>query len=260
MKFLIAAVLAAASTFAAANGRCLPPNPTNGPDCRPPVPVLIYHRVTTEHPPSQTVISPRMFTLHMDRIQRMKMNTITVQQLEAHIRRGAPLPPNPILLTFDDGWKDNLAAAENLAERGMKATFYLLSGAFDSPMYVSKTEARQIAATHEIGAHSHTHFMEWENDMSKADDRVLIGEVAMSKAIIEQVIGREVTSFAWPFGYFREHLLAKLPSIGITSAMHVNADFQTTDTLRIHRLNIDGGCGPDDLETMIRTAKFKECR
>lgn len=227
------------------------------------VPVLIYHRVTTELPASQTVISPRMFTQHVDRLQRLGMNTITVAQLEAHLRAGAALPPNPILLTFDDGWKDNIAAARTLSERGMTATFYLMSGTFDNHLYVTRAEARHLAEKHEIGAHSHTHFMEWVNDMSKVDDRIMLGEIAMSKAILEQTIGKPVTSFAWPFGYYREHLLTKLPSLGFTSSMHVNSESlnqRGMSPLRIQRLNIDGACNADDLEQMIRTGKIKECR
>lgn len=247
MKLLLSLILLALSSLAAAQV----------------VPVLIYHRVTTDQAPSGTVISPLMFKRHLDRIQELGMTTITVRQLEEHLREGAPLPRSPVLLTFDDGWKDNLGAAEELSRRGMTATFYVLSGTFDSPLYLSKEELRQVAARHEVGAHSHTHFMEWISDLSKIDDRVMMGEIVMSKAIIEKVIGRQVSSLAWPFGYFREHLLVQLPQLGFSSTLHVNSESRNmggTDPLRIQRLNIDGTCSENDLEQMLKTGKLKECK
>jgi peptidoglycan/xylan/chitin deacetylase (PgdA/CDA1 family) len=38
------------------------------------------------------------------------------------------LPPNAVAITFDDGYKDNLAAAQVLARHGLSATFYLTAG------------------------------------------------------------------------------------------------------------------------------------
>ena len=44
------------------------------------------------------------------------------------LRRGLSLPPNALAITFDDGYEDNLAAAEILARHGLSATFYITAG------------------------------------------------------------------------------------------------------------------------------------
>ena len=267
MKKLLALLLCCASLSALANGRCLPPNKVDGPDCQPPkqeVVVLMYHRITTADPPSSMVTSPRMFNAHLDAIKSAGYNTITVSDLGAYMRGERLLPPRAIVLTFDDGWRDAASAASNLSDRGMVGTFFLISNAFTDPNYVNKDEARQIAQKHEIGAHTHTHFMEFfPSKMDQIDDRIMLGEIAMSKAIIEGVIGKPVTSFAWPFSYYRDRLNTIVSGMGLTSVVQVNSDSANTlgqDPMSIHRLTVNGGCTPAQLLSMIEQRKYMECK
>lgn len=227
--------------------------------------VLIYHRVSTEHPPSQTTIDPQMFKEHMDLI-KSGYTTVTISQLTDFINGKISLPEKSVAITFDDGWKDNLDAANLLIEHGLSATFYVLSGVFgDSKNYMSKEDIVWLSKhrNFEIGAHSHTHFMEWEGKMDLVDDRIMLGEIAMSKSIIEDIIKRPVTSFAWPFGYWRDHLFDYIKSMGFTSTALVNRESKNSingNPLRITRINIDGNCNKDHLQKILEDATIVECK
>lgn len=262
MKSFIISLLVLFSANVIAETRCLPTD-TGKSECQ--VPVLMYHRVTSDLPPSDTVVSPWTLANHLDMIRQLGYTTITVSELARFMDGKISLPENSVAITFDDGWKDNMIAARMLVERKMSATFYVLSGAFNHHMYLSKDEVIWLSQyrNFEIGAHSHTHFMEWVGRMDTVDDRIMIGEIVMSKVILEDLIGKPVNSFAWPFGYSRQNVLKKMLAIGFTSTVHVNSESRNTvgdDVIKISRINVDGNCNADHLRQMLEKASLIECK
>lgn len=72
-------------------------------------------------------ISPDSFEQHVAYLTR----EYTVLRLEDAARRIAarqPLPRNAVVITFDDGYADNLVAARTLHKYGATATFYITAG------------------------------------------------------------------------------------------------------------------------------------
>jgi len=72
-----------------------------------------------------------------------------------------------------------------------------------------------------------------------------------------------VTSFAWPFGYFRQDALRMSSKLGFTSTAHVNSisnNKKGDDTLEIKRLNINGNCTPEDIKFMIESGELRSCQ
>lgn len=226
--------------------------------------VLIYHQVTDQAQPGQTVISTDMMARHLDKIRSLGYTTVKISEVVDHMNGKLSLPAKSVAITFDDGWKNNLIAARMLSDRNMSATFYVMSGQFDSNLYFSKQDIIELSKNRkfEIGAHSHTHFMEWEGKMDMADTRIIIGEMAMSKAIIENVIGKPVNSFSWPFGYVRKSALDLSQSLGFTSTTHVSPKSMNKEgdnPLYIERINIDGRCNESHLEIILKEGKHIEC-
>jgi len=62
------------------------------------------------------------------------------------LRRGRSLPPNALSITFDDGYEDNLAAAEVLARHGLSATFYITAGCLADGEPFWPSELRSLIA------------------------------------------------------------------------------------------------------------------
>jgi len=62
------------------------------------------------------------------------------------IRRGLSLPPNALAITFDDGYEDNLAAAQVLARHGLSATFYITAGCLADGEPFWPSELRSLLA------------------------------------------------------------------------------------------------------------------
>lgn len=92
----------------------------------------MYHYVST--PPANADIyrkdlsvTPELFNAQLDRIQAEGYTTISLYDLINHLATGAGLPAKPVILTFDDGYRDNYENAfPALKAHGMRATIFVV--------------------------------------------------------------------------------------------------------------------------------------
>jgi peptidoglycan/xylan/chitin deacetylase (PgdA/CDA1 family) len=94
----------------------------------PKVAILMYHRVIElrSDPPVLTV-TPQHFGEHMEVVERLRC-CISLSRL-ARMMRSGRLPRRAVVVTFDDGYADNLLHAKPLLERhGTPATVFVATG------------------------------------------------------------------------------------------------------------------------------------
>jgi peptidoglycan/xylan/chitin deacetylase (PgdA/CDA1 family) len=76
--------------------------------------------------------SPRVFDEQM-RLVKRHYNPITMSQLVDCLRDGSALPRRSVVISFDDGYRNNHTMAAPILDRySMKAIFYVISGAIES--------------------------------------------------------------------------------------------------------------------------------
>lgn len=91
--------------------------------------VLMYHRVFQQDPdPHHLCVSPATFRAHLDYLSRERV-VLPLVELAQRAAEGT-LPARALALTFDDGYRDGLIAAELLAEERLPATHFVTSGRF----------------------------------------------------------------------------------------------------------------------------------
>ncbi|HBU28873.1 MAG TPA: polysaccharide deacetylase [Thiobacillus sp.] len=129
------------------------------------------------------------------------------------------------VITFDDGYVDNLAACEELQKRGMRASWFIVTGSIGQPpkwpadgrpggRLLNATELRDMQANGmEIGSHTATHVR-----LTEVDETRLLHELADSKAMLEDVLGNTVGSFAYPYGAWDERCAEAVRQSGYTAA------------------------------------------
>ena len=175
-----------------------------------PVPVLLYHAVTTD-PPSWIApfaVSPATFTAHLDEIVSSGRQPITVSQYIDGLEGRVALPPSPVLITVDDGFADFADnALPALVDRKLPSTLYVTTGALSdrkqesvlppADMLPSADLAGLEAAGVEVGAHSHTH-----RQLDLLPKRAVADELARSGLLLAESLGHRVRTFAYPHGYW----------------------------------------------------------
>jgi peptidoglycan/xylan/chitin deacetylase (PgdA/CDA1 family) len=93
--------------------------------------VLMYHRVLSDEQRSRTgshpgiVVARGTFAQHMALVKR-RFVVLTAEQLARHLSERIPLPHSSCVITFDDGWRDNLTEAlPVLRQFGLPAIIFL---------------------------------------------------------------------------------------------------------------------------------------
>jgi peptidoglycan-N-acetylglucosamine deacetylase len=88
-----------------------------------------------------------------------------------------------------------------LKDHGLKATFYVApeNQEFAKQDLLSLPEVSDLSQDFEIGAHSMTH-----RRLPTISEQEAAREITESKAVLEEVIGKEITTFCYPGGAYTE--------------------------------------------------------
>ncbi|MFC1969672.1 polysaccharide deacetylase family protein [Chloroflexota bacterium] len=91
--------------------------------------ILLYHRVCPSNDNwNLKPLSPRSFERQMEYFHR-NYEILSLDRLVQYIQQGRPLPEKAVVITFDDGYKDNyLYAYPILVKHGIPATIFLTTG------------------------------------------------------------------------------------------------------------------------------------
>jgi len=93
------------------------------------VPIVMYHGVGPDRPgwPWNYLFTPAdVFERQMRALRDEGWRTISLSELHAHLVSNAPLPPKPVVLTFDDGYADNWVYAFPVLEKyGHRAVVWM---------------------------------------------------------------------------------------------------------------------------------------
>jgi peptidoglycan/xylan/chitin deacetylase (PgdA/CDA1 family) len=171
-------------------------------------PVLMYHSISpsAQPDPHAVRVHPARLDRHLRFLRRLGLRGVSLAELLDARERGRAA--GLVGLTFDDGYTDFLEhAVPVLARHGMTATLYVVAGLLggqnewdDGPRLglLDADGVRAVAAAgHEVGSHTLTH-----SRLAGADAATLEREVAGSRAVLEDVLQREVPGFCYPWGIF----------------------------------------------------------
>jgi peptidoglycan/xylan/chitin deacetylase (PgdA/CDA1 family) len=178
---------------------------------------------------------------------------IRVADLAAAFVEGKPLPPKPIILTFDDGYSDNYQNAFPILKKyKFVATFFVVTGFVDEKRtgYMNWDQLEDMAiAGNEIGSHSLTH-----PDLQGKSQAFQDTEIAGSKLLIESRIGTPVVSFSYPAGDYDARTLATLRETGYLAAVTEIAGTSQTagKLLELQRIRIRGRYSVNDFAYWLK--------
>lgn len=220
-------------------------------------PILMYHYLSV--PPDDAdryrrdlSVAPDLFAQHLDRMIEEGYTTIRLDDLLLHLTQGALLPDKPVLLTFDDGYRDNYTNAfPLLKERGMTATFFIVTDFIDAglPDYLSWDMVREMhAGGMSIQSHGRNHA-----SLKGRDEDYLIWQALGSLETIEYELGVRPRFISYPAGQYDENTIRIFQSAhywaGVTTVQ--GATHNSEELFQLRRVRIRGTTSADDLVRLL---------
>lgn len=210
------------------------------------LPILSYHSVGPKRKGFDEYLNvpAEMLEQHLRWLLRKGYTSIHLADWIAHHRDGTPLPRKPVVLTFDDAYRDTAEFAFPLLKKyGFKATVFVVTGCIGAtnrwdakfettqePLMTAEEIRLWADDNIEIGSHSVSH-----PDLRACSDETVLLELKNSRDSLEQLIGRPVTSFAYPYGYWNERVAKVANAIYLataTSDCGINSSPQSLARLR----------------------------
>ncbi len=182
-------------------------------------PILLYHRIDVPENPSRYFVTPDQFEVQMELLHDWGYTSIPLSLLVKAITQGAPLPPRPMVLTFDDG---DISVYNNawpvMKKYGYTGVVYIVSNRLQVDGYMNAEQIRALADDGwEVGSHSMSHA-----DLTKShskDWNSLPSETKQSRLDLEAAIGVPVRTFAYPFGFMDDAVGRAVHNAGYESAV-----------------------------------------
>jgi len=220
------------------------------------IPILMYHYLSI--PPEDSDIyrqdlsvSPGLFVEHLNLLWNEGYETISLYELLNHLTIGAPLPDKPVILTFDDGYRDNYEYAFPLLLRwGMDATFFVVTDFIDeaNPRYVSWDMLRTMyTAGMSIEAHSRNHAS------LKNRDVPFLGWQARTLERFQEELGTRPRFISYPAGEYDGLTISVFHNSnywgGVTTVQ--GAEHRNDRLFELKRVRVRGTTSAEDLKRLL---------
>lgn len=206
----------------------------------PPVPILMYHSIS--HQPSNPLCKdPKDFAREMEWLASAGFQPVTLADvLKAWAGLGA-LPDKPVVITFDDGYKDNLTAAYPILKRlGFRATLFVVAHFVGNPNYLSWDDllTMEESGVFDVESHGMDHV-----DFTALSPAQLGRQLRDSKAAIEEHLHKRVYALCYPSGRYNGAVIAAAREAGYVVAVTTQPGWAAPlqGLYSLHRVRISGG-------------------
>lgn len=209
------------------------------------VPILIYHSIS-DIPIGlkQLSVSAKDFEKQIRYIKEQGYTPIFFSEL-----KDFKIFRKPIIITFDDGYKDNFSKAYPiLKEYSCKATIFLIANTINKPGYLSENEIAEMKRLVSFQSHTLSH-----PELDKVSNMRLEKELMQSKEIISAITKEPVYVLSYPCGAFNGRVL-KAAERYYDYAVSTKYGYYKADSGRfnIHRIQILRSFSPSDFASAIR--------
>lgn len=201
------------------------------------LPVLMYHSVC-ENPSKagKFVVSEQNLRSDLEYIKNNGYHTISAAELIDFVENGTPLPENPIMLTFDDGYYNNYKLAYPLLkEYNMKAVISIIGRYTDmyseipeeniNYSHITWDEAREMIASGLVEIQNHSYnshttdkgrngTKKKQGESEAAYTEYIYEDIGGLQKKIEEELGYTPILFAYPFGSVSEASYVPLKKLG----------------------------------------------
>jgi peptidoglycan/xylan/chitin deacetylase (PgdA/CDA1 family) len=210
------------------------------------IPILTYHNFTKDIG-SSYIINIIEFEKQLDYLATHNYAVISLSELLKGLRNGQ-LPPKPVVITIDDGFKSTFTLAYPVLKKyNFPATLFIYTNFIEkNSNSLTWGEIKEMTENNlEIGSHalSHCNLVKYKENENYENYLARIKkEIFLSKEILESKIGGKVKFFAYPYGVYSptiKNLVIQADYEGILNANSMNNTLNT-DPFSLNRQIIFG--------------------
>lgn len=228
------------------------------------IPVLAYHKVSAAPragEPAFMAVPPERFEEQVAWLARSGYRSVPAGALLS----GSPLPERPILVTFDDGYRDNHDAAfPILARHGFTALVFLVGDYLPRPAGrdlpppaitpdVPMLSPDHIAVLQAAGWSFGSHGMHHRRLTELGEDEVRY-ELTASRDVIGATTGRPVDTLAYPYSAWSPRLSTLARECGYRVAFTIRNGPSAPDPFAVKRVLVGPGDTPRRLAVKLSSA------
>ena len=218
--------------------------------------VLMYHKVNDLWP-NPTTVPTAVFEEQMALLGELGYVPVSLGAVTGHYVHGVDLPEGAVLITFDDGYRDNLENALPVLRRhGYPAVLFVPIGYLDDGRPLPHEESLRVlgirnetvgwdelAELEAGGVRVESHGI-GHRPLSELDPAEATREIALSKLRLEERLGREVDAYAFVKGsradYRPEHAsLVQQAGYSLAFTSVSGANGPASDRFRLRRYNVE---------------------
>ncbi len=175
------------------------------------IPILMYHSISYEE--GNTLRIPKEnFRLQMKYLKDNNYTTLTLDELYSYMKTDKKLPLKPIVITFDDGYKDNYTNAYPiLKEFNLKATVFVITNTIDQDKnYLTSNEIKLMDKNNiRIESHTASH-----DHLSQIPYIANVKSMTTAKSKLEKILDRKINYIAYPYGEYNSNTIKAAKQTG----------------------------------------------
>jgi peptidoglycan/xylan/chitin deacetylase (PgdA/CDA1 family) len=200
------------------------------------VPILCYHHIRDIQMSSRAdrgyEVTVAQFKAQMKALADSGYHTVLPDQLYAYLTKGTPLPPKPVMLTYDDTDEEQFSIAKpEMDKYGFKGVYFIMTISIGRPRYMTKEQIKQLSDEgHVIASHTWDHHrvdrLKNENTIEYRGQKKVVNEwdfqLAKTRTQLEEITGKPVHYFAYPFGIWSKEALPEIEKRGYKMAFQLS--------------------------------------
>jgi len=183
------------------------------------IPVLNYHQINNKAHNALT-LSSQEFDAQMAYLHESGYNSISPDQLVDYLQYGKTLPPNPILITFDDGYEDNYRVAYPILQKyNFTATIFLITDFIsNSNRYLTWSQVKEMQENgFSFGSHTLSHLF-----LTNASDNDILFQLTKSREAMEWRLNQKIEYLAYPGGAYDQQVIKLARQVGYRAAFTID--------------------------------------
>ena len=199
---------------------------------RPQVPVLCYHHIKEGTPTNDYTVNADTFRQQMQMLADSGYHSILPEQYYNYLVYGTPLPAKPFMITYDDTDLEQFTIGKTeMDKHGFKGVYFIMTISIGRPRYMTKEQIKQLSDEGNVVA-SHT----WRHDRVDKylttphidrDTKKIVNndwdlQLVETRKKLEDIIGKEIHYFAYPFGIWKHDGIPEIQKRGIKMAFQLS--------------------------------------